>query len=198
MRLVGFLAMAVLVAACSSGAPPGATTQAGATTAAGQAAATATPATARPVAATPVAATPAAGTPAAAGGGASLLDKVKAVKHMCDLLPTDLVKAIVPDGTAPQEEQFPTRCSVYGSKTAMEIELDPFNTLGDTPAGADTISGLGTGAYLEHLTTGNFYLSVGLTADGGVLHAEVDIQDGKDHKDEVVNLAKAVMEKLGG
>lgn len=180
MRLIGLLVMAVLVAACSSGAQPAGTTQPGATAASGQAVATSTPAN------------------GGGGGGGSLLDKAKAVKHFCDLLPTDLVKGIVPDGAPPQEEQFPPRCSVYGSKTAMEIELDAFVPLGDTPAGAETISGLGTGAYLEHLTTGNFYLSVGLSADGGVLHSEVDNQDGKDHRDEAVNVAKAVLAKLGG
>ena len=120
------------------------------------------------------------------------------MKHFCDLLPTDFVKGIVPDGGTPQEMEFPPTCSVYGTKTAMEIELDAFVPLGATPAGAEAISGLGTGAHLEHLTTGNFYLSIGLSPEAGVLHVEVDNQDGKDHKDEAVNVAKAVLAKLGG
>lgn len=185
MRLTGLLALAVLVAACSSGVQSGGTTQPAATTGTGQSAATATQATQ---------ATPGGG----GGGGGSILANAKAVKHFCELLPTELVSGIVPDGGKPQEEQFPPRCSVYGSKTAMEIELDAFVPLGETPAGAEAVSGLGAGAYLEHLTTGNFYLSIGLGPDGGVLHVEVNNQDGKDHKAEDVAVAKAVLQKLGG
>ncbi len=185
MKVAGLLATMALLAACSAGGQPAGTTQpsaaaqAGATAAAGQASAVATQA-------------------AGGTGSGSVLDNAKAVKHFCDLLPTDLVAGIVPDGGPPQEEQFPPRCSVYGSKTAMEIALDAFVPLGDTPVGAEAISGLGTGAYLEHLSAGNFYLSIGLSPDSGVLHVEIDIQDGKDHKDDVVELAKAVLQKLGG
>lgn len=188
MRLVRLLAMAVLLAACSSSGQPGGTAQPAATAATGQSAA-----------AVPSAiGTQTTGGGGGGGGGGSLLDRAKAVQHFCDLLPTDLAAGIVPNAPPPQEEQFPPRCSVYGDKTAMEISLDAFVSLGDRPAGAETVSGLGTGAYLEHLAPGNFYLSIGLSADGGVLHVEVNNQDGKDHKDEAVNVARAVLQKLGG
>ena len=179
MRLTGVLAMAVLLAACSSGAQPGGTTQPGATTAAGQTSAAGTQAT-------------------GGGGGGSLFDKAKAVKHFCDLLPTDLVSAIIASPTPPQEEQYPPGCSVYGDKTAMAISLASFDPLGDTPADGKTISGLGTGAYLQNLSAGNFSLWVGLSPEGGVLYVEVNNSDGKDHTDEAVNVAKAVLQKLGG
>lgn len=180
MRLMRLLATAVLVAACSSGAQPGGTTQPGATTGAGQTTATETQAA------------------GGGGGSGSLFDKAKAVKHFCELLPTDLVTRIVASAAPPQEEQFPPRCSVYGDKTAMAIWLDAGIPLGDTPAGAKTISGLGTGAYLQRLSAGNFTLSVGLSPEGGVLGVEVNNSDGKDHTDEAVNVAKAVLQKLGG
>jgi hypothetical protein len=180
MRLIWLIALALLVGACSSGAQPGGTTQPVATTGAGQTSATVTQAT------------------PGGGGGGSVLEKAKAVKHFCELLPTEIVKGIVPDGGPPQEEQFPPRCSVYGTKTAMEIALDAFVPLGDTPAGAKPIPGVGAGAYLENLSVENWYLSVSLGLDGGVLHAEVDNQDGKDHTAEAVNVARAVLAKLGG
>jgi hypothetical protein len=183
MRLTGLLALVVLVTACSSGAQPAATTQPGATTGAGQTSATGTQAT------------PGGG---GSAGGGSLFEKANAVKHFCELLPTDLVKGIVTDGTAPQEEQFPPRCSVFGSKTAMAIWLSSGLPLGETPTGGTPISGLGTGAYLERLSTGNFTLYVGLSPEAGVLGVEVNNQDGKDHTDEAVNVAKAVLQKLGG
>jgi hypothetical protein len=187
MRRAGLLSIAFLVYACSSGGSPGGATPAG-PTAAG---------------ATAAGATAAAGQPSANGtqttGGGSLLDRAKAAaKHFCALLPTDLVPGIIDSPGPPQEEQFPPHCSVFGVKTAMAFALDYPVALGDPPAGARPISGLGTGAYLENLTVGNFYLSIGLTPESGVLHVEVNNQDGKDHTDQVVNLAKAILQKLGG
>lgn len=181
MRLIGLLALAVLVAACSSGAQPGGTTQPGATTGAGQASATGTQAAA-----------------GGGGGGGSLFDEAKAVKHFCELLPTDLVTSIIASAAPPQEQQYPPTCTVYGDKTAMAIYLASYNPLGVPPAGAKTISGLGTGAYLEKLSAGNFSLWVGLSPEAGVLLVEVNNSDGKDHTDEAVNVAKAVLQKLGG
>jgi hypothetical protein len=130
--------------------------------------------------------------------GSALLDKAKAAAaHACQLLPTDLVPGIIDTPTPPQEELYPARCSVYGTKTAMAFSIDVFNALGDPPAGSTNISGVGTGAYLEKLTTGNFSLWVGLTPDLGVLFVEVNNSDGKDHTDEAVNVAKAILQKLG-
>jgi hypothetical protein len=178
MKRAGHLSIAFLIYACSSGGPPGGTTPAGATSAAGQASASATQ---------------------AAGGGGSLLDNAKAAaQHACGLLPTDLVSGIIDTPTPPQEELYPPRCSVFGTKTAMAFSLDVYNPLGDPPSGATTISGVGTGAYLEKLSAGNFSLWVGLSPEGGVLFVEVNNSDGQDHTDQAVNLAKAILQKLGG
>lgn len=185
MRLIGLLATAVLVAACSAGAQPGGTTSSGATT--------------RPGATTGAGQTAATGTQAPGGGtGGSLFDKAKAVKHFCDLLPTELVPAIIASPAPPQEAQFPPGCTVFGDKTAMAISLGSYNPIGTPPADATPIPGLGTGAYLERLSPGNFSLWVGLSPEGGTLYLEVNNSDGKDHTDEVVNVAKSVLQKLGG
>jgi hypothetical protein len=53
-------------------------------------------------------------------------------------------------------------------------------------------------AYLERLSAGNWTLWVALTPDVGSLFVEVNNQDGNDHKDEVVSLAKAILQQLGG
>jgi hypothetical protein len=120
------------------------------------------------------------------------------VKHFCELLPTDLIPGIIDSPTKPQEEQFPPRCSVFGGKTAMAIWFDIGVPLSDPPAGATPISGLGTGAYLERLSAGDFTVYVGLSPEAGVLAVEVNNSDGKDHTDQAVNVAKAVLQKLGG
>jgi hypothetical protein len=45
---------------------------------------------------------------------------------------------------------------------------------------------------------GDHYLSVGITKDIGVLHIEVNNQDGKDHTAETVSVAKAILTGFGG
>lgn len=182
VRLVVTLVMGAVIAACSGAAttPP----QSG-------------PAVAPPAGSTGAGQTGATGTQPTGGSG-SLFANAKAVKHFCDLLPTDLIPGIIDNPTPPQEEQFPPRCSVFGGKTAMAIWLDVAVPLSAPPAGATPIQGLGTGAYLERLAAGNFTLYVGLSPDGGVLATEVNNQDGKDHTDQAVSVAKAVLQKLGG
>jgi hypothetical protein len=180
MRRIGAaVVLTVLVAACSTGGSGGQTagpgpTSAGQATSPGQATTT-------------------------GGGGSGILDAVKAAAaHACDVLPTDLVATIVPSPPAPQEELFPARCSVFGDQVAIAFSLDQFSALGETPQGPQDISGFANRAYLEKLSPGNFTLWVAITPDAGVLFAEVNNQDGKDHTDEVVNLAKAILAKLGG
>jgi len=184
------IALGALLAACSSAAQPGGTgTPAGVPTAAGGGGG-------GTAAASPAGGGGGGGT----GGGTSLVEAAKAVQHACTLLPADLAAAMVPDASgAPVEEQFPTRCSVYGAKTAMEFTIAPFDTGGrQAPADAKAIPGLGAGAWIQNLAPGNFYLTVLLAPDAGSLYAEVNNQDGEDHTDQVVDLAKAVLAKLGG
>ncbi|HEY8238917.1 MAG TPA: hypothetical protein VIF63_05730 [Candidatus Limnocylindrales bacterium] len=111
-------------------------------------------------------------------------------------MPIDLVATIVPSPPPAQEELFPARCSVFGEKVAIAFSLatTPFTV----PAGSQEIPGFAHNAYLEKLTAGNWTLWVPLTADLGYLFVEVNNQDGKDHTDEAVNLAKAILQKLGG
>jgi hypothetical protein len=117
---------------------------------------------------------------------------------MCALLPMDLVATVVPSPGPPQEERYPLRCSVYSDAVAIGASIDPYNAISDTPADGKAISGIGTSAYLQKLSKGNFTLYVGLTPDGGILMVEVNNQDGKDHTDEAITLANAIIQKLSG
>lgn len=131
-------------------------------------------------------------------GGQGILDAAKAaIGHACQLLPTDLVATIVPSPGPPQEELFPARCSVFSDTVAIAFSLDVYSKL-DKPQGSEDVSGLGQAAYLEKLAPGNWTLWVALTPDVGNLFVEVNNQDGKDHLDEAVSLAKAILQRLGG
>ena len=180
-RLV-VVAVSILVIGCSGGsgqtANSGQSQAAGATSAAGAA-------SAAPV-------TPAAG----AGSGSSLADVAAAIKDACTVMPTDLAATIVPGGGAPQSEQFPTRCTISNGTVILVITLSAFDTSGAV-SGAESVPGLAAGAYLEHLTAGNTYLTVLLTPDQGKLWVEIDNDDGKDHKDQAIAVANAVLAKLG-
>jgi hypothetical protein len=138
-------------------------------------------------------------TTAGGGGGSGILDAAKAAAaHACSLVPTDLVAGIVASPGPPQEELFPAQCSIYGDKTAIGFSIDLVNQLGPTPSDGTDIQGFPNHAYLEKLSPGNFTLYVALTPQLGSLLVEVDNSDGKDHTQEVVNLAKAILQKLGG
>jgi hypothetical protein len=177
MRVARLLLIALLVAGCGAGAAtagPGQTSSTG-----GQ------PTTA-----------PGGG---GGGGGSGVLDAAKAAAaHAWSLVPTSFVAGIVPSPGPPQEELFPAQCSIFGDKVAIAFSLDVFGQLGATPADGQDISGFANRAYLEKLTTGNWTLWVALTPAMGVLFAEVNIQDGKDHTQDVVDLAKAILQQLGG
>jgi hypothetical protein len=132
-------------------------------------------------------------------GSAALLQAAGAVEHACSLVPADVISQLVPDGSAPQEEQFPRRCGVYGSTTAIGWTIAATDT-GDAtaPSGAKVVDGVAAGAWIEQLSSGNFSITVLLTSDTGRIYAEVNNSDGKDHSDDVVNLAKTILAKLGG
>ena len=130
----------------------------------------------------------------AVGGGDLLAAATAAKDHLCTLLPTDLVAPIVPSTAPPSEEQFPPRCSVFGSTSAMAIWVEVYNALGDPPTGSEAISGLGSGAYGEALAPTNYTLYVGL-GPVGELAVEVN-HAGAGQKDEAIAIAKAVLAKL--
>jgi hypothetical protein len=120
------------------------------------------------------------------------------VTDMCTLMPADLTQKIVPGGSAPQGEKFPLRCSVSNGKSVLEIEMDPGPT--DPVRGAEFISGLAAGGYLERLdpvSRGDTYLTVILGKDPNwLLHVEVAGHDGKDHKDDAIAVAREILARL--
>src|SRR6266550_2605901 len=135
-----------------------------------------------------------------AGAGSSLAAAAAKITDACSVMPTDLSQKIVPGGSAPQSEKFPPRCSVSNGKSVLEITFD---TGPDDPVkGAEFISGLGEGGYLERLdpvSRGDTYLTVILGKDDITnrnLHVEVAGHDGKDHKDDAIAVAGDILARL--
>ena len=151
-----------------------------------------------------------AGTPSAPAGAASapasnghsdLANKVAKLTEVCALLPTDLVKRLVPDGGAPQGQRYPLQCSVYGKQAAIEITFDT----GPSRAGKDgeRFSDIAEGGLVERLTPnqhGDVYVTIGLgTDDQGNnhnLHVGVNGFDGKDHLEDARALAREVLARV--
>lgn len=123
------------------------------------------------------------------------------VTDACTVMPTDLAARIAPGASAPTGERFPPRCTVSNATSVVQLTFD--NGPGEPVSGAESIPGLGEGGYLEHLDPkdkGDVYLTVICGADAGGLnhnfHVEVAGHDGKDHTDDAIGLAKAVIAQL--
>ena len=131
--------------------------------------------------------------PAFAAGAAKVTD-------MCSLMPADLVQRLVPGAAPPEREQFPPRCTVRNAKSALGITIDTGPA--EPVKGAEFISGLAEGGYLERLDPvdrGDTYLTVILGQSGGTnrnLHVEVAGHDGKDHKDDAIAVARDILAHL--
>ena len=111
-------------------------------------------------------------------------------------MPTDLAATIIPGAQAPQSDPFPPSCTISNGTATLHVGLGAYDT-GGPVSGAESIPGLAAGAYLEHLSAGNTYLTVLLSADIGELYVGIDNPDGKDYRDQVIAVAKAVLAKLG-
>jgi hypothetical protein len=141
--------------------------------------------------------------PTAAGGegGSSVAAAAAKITDACTLMPADLVKQIVPGASAPQSEQHPRRCSVSNGTSVLEITIETgIITPTDPITGAEFISGLAQGGYLERLdpvSRGDTYLTVILGKDpNGLLHVEVAGHDGKDHQDDAIAVARDILAQL--
>jgi hypothetical protein len=133
-----------------------------------------------------------------AGGasGTSLVDAAAKVTDVCTLMPADLAATLVPGGSAPQSEQFPSRCTVSNGTAALQITISVYDSV-EPPQGAESVPGLAEGAYFE--PTGfldDAYLKIVLSKNGGALYVEMAGHDGKDHKDDAIAVAQAVIAKL--
>ena len=125
------------------------------------------------------------------------------VQDACSLLPMDLVEKLVPGASEPAREEFPKRCTFSNGKSVLEITFD--NGPDEPVNGAEFIAGLAKGGYLERLNPhnrGDIYLTVILGRDefgaNRNLHVEVAGHDGQDHKDDAIQVARAVLGKLNG
>ena len=138
--------------------------------------------------------------PATAGGagGQSLAEAALAITDVCPLMPTDLAAKIVPGGSAPQSQLFiPFRCTVSNQVSVLEVTIDGGHGAVEPVPGAEFIQDLAEGGYLERLLPDDAYLTVVLGKDpDAALHIEVAGHDGKDHKDDAIAVAKAVLTKL--
>ncbi len=136
-----------------------------------------------------------------AGNGSSYAANAANVNDACTLMPADLVKKIVPNANAPIRDQILKRCSVSNGTSVLEITLETgIITPTDPVNGAEFVSGLALGGYLERLDPkdrGDTYLTVILGKDpNGLLHVEVAGHDGKDHKDDAIAVARDILERL--
>ena len=135
------------------------------------------------------------------GSDSALAVAAGKVTDACTVMPADLVQKIVPGGGAPQSEQYPRRCSVSNGKSVLEITIETgLITPTDPVKGAEYIPGLALGGYLERLdpvSRGDTYLTVILGRDpNGLLHVEIAGHDGKDHKEDAIAVAQAVLAQL--
>jgi hypothetical protein len=135
------------------------------------------------------------------GNKSAYAEAAARVTDACTLMPADLVQKIVPGAGGPQSSQYPKRCSVSNGKSVLEITIETgIITPTDPINGAEFISGLAAGGYLERLdpvSRGDTYLTVILGKDpNGLLHVEVAGHDGKDHKDDAIAVARAILARL--
>jgi hypothetical protein len=131
---------------------------------------------------------------AGGGGGSDLVSAAAALTDVCTVMPTDLVAEIVPDGEAPESEQFPPRCSVYGT-SIVQITISAYDAV-DPLDPAETVSGLGTAAYLQRADAQHGYVKVVLSPDAGAVYVEVVSDNERDPGDDAIAVARAVIASL--
>jgi hypothetical protein len=135
------------------------------------------------------------------GSGSGLTAAAVKITDACVLMPADLVKKIVPNANEPSREQYPRRCNVSNGTSVLEITIETgIATPVDPINGAEFIPELAEGGYLERLdpyAKGDIYLTVILGKDPpGILHVEVAGHDGKDHKDDAIDVAREILQHL--
>lgn len=133
--------------------------------------------------------------------GPSFAAAAAKVTDACNLMPADLAQKLVPSASSPLSEQFPRRCLISNGKSALEITIDTGPA--EPVKGAEFVSGLAEGGYLERLdpvSHGDAYLTVILGKDpNGTnrnLHVEVAGHDGKDHRDDAIAVARDILAHL--
>ena len=129
-------------------------------------------------------------------GGTSLVDAALKVKDVCTLLPTDLAAKLITGASAPQSQLYPPlNCRVDNGTSVLEITLAPYDPV-DPLLPNEPIAGFPNAAYLQTQFVDDSYLKVLLSKDQGALYVEVAGHDGKDHRDDAIAVAQAVVAQL--
>ena len=146
-------------------------------------------------------ATQAASAASSGAGEASYGAAAARLQDACSVMPADLVTKLVPNASAPVREPLPPRCTASNGKSVLQISFDTGPS--DPVNGAEFISGLAGGGYLERLdptSKGDVYLTVILGNDGNGtnhnMHVEVAGHDGKEHKEDAIAVARSILARL--
>ncbi len=134
-----------------------------------------------------------------AAGRSALGNAAARVTNVCDLLPLALVRRFIPAASSPVNPLGrKTTCSATDGNAVLEIviEAHPFVII-DPVQGAEFIPGLAEGGYLERPVPDEADLKVILSRDPRArLLVSLAGHDGKDHKDDVVALARELIARL--
>jgi hypothetical protein len=137
------------------------------------------------------------GTPA--DGGGSLAEAAAKVTDWCALIPNDVVARFAPSAPPAAAGTYPGECGASNGVGALDFRYTTGFGAFETPSGAEPIPGLAQGAYVNRPSQDEVELTVALQADPEVsLFIDVAGHDGKDHTDDAVDIAKAIIAKLGG
>jgi len=128
--------------------------------------------------------------------GSSLLDAAAKITDVCPWVPADLAAKIISRSSSPQSQTFPPySCTITNRTSVLQVTIGAYDT-GGPVQGAEVIPGLAAGGYLERPAADDAYLIVLLDKDQGELYVEVAGHDGKDHKDDAIAVANAVLARL--
>ena len=115
----------------------------------------------------------------------------------CALLPNDLILKFAPGAPPASKGTYPGECGASNGNAALDFRYETGFGAYSVPAGAETIPGLGQGAYFDRPTPDEIELWVALQADPDVeLFIDMAGHDGKDHKADAIAFAQAIIAKL--
>jgi hypothetical protein len=132
-----------------------------------------------------------------ASTGQALLDAAAKLTDPCSVFPLALAKVLVPGSTGPQAQASPPSCEITDGTSSVVVTVAAAAPT-STPAGAQPVSGLGAGAFVEHPSAGETRLTVLLTPNQGTVSIDITTPGAMDHQAEAVAIAQAVLAKLGG
>ena len=134
--------------------------------------------------------------PLPANNGGSLVDAARAVTDACAVMPMDLIAPLVPGASSPQSTASPNRCTVTNQVQNVEITIAPDDAV-DILEPAETVADLGVAAYLQTRQPDDAFMKVVLDPSGGAIYVHVAGHDGRDHAEDAVAIARAVLVRLG-